>query len=42
MIVFNGATPNVNLALALAREEAHWWSMAGAKGLSMLTAGGSA
>jgi len=40
--VFNGATPNVNLALALAREEAHWWSMAGAKGLSMLTAGGSA
>jgi len=30
------------LALALAREEAHWWSMAGAKGLSMLTAGGSA
>ena len=40
--VFNGATPNVNLALALAREEAHWWSMAGAKGLSMLTVGGSA
>ena len=38
--VFNGATPNVNLALALAREEAHWWSLAGAKGISLLSAGG--
>jgi len=37
--VFNGATPNVYLALA--REEAHWWSLAGAKGVSLLTAGGS-
>jgi len=39
--VFNGASPNVNLALAMAREEAHWWSRAGAKGISLLTAGGS-
>jgi hypothetical protein len=39
--VFNGATPNVNTVLALAREEAHWWSMAGAKGISLLTAGGA-
>jgi len=39
--VFNGLTPNVNLALALAREEAHWWSLAGAKGISLLSAGGS-
>jgi nuclear pore complex protein Nup210 len=40
--VFNGAFPNVSLVLALAREEAHWWSLAGAKGISLLTAGGSA
>jgi hypothetical protein len=39
--VFNGATPNVNMVLALAREETHWWSLAGAKGISLLTAGGA-
>jgi hypothetical protein len=37
--VFNGASPNVNMVLA--REEAHWWSMAGAKGISLLPAGGA-
>jgi hypothetical protein len=26
--VFNGATPNVIMVLALGREEAHWWSLA--------------
>ena len=39
--VFNGAAPNVNMVLALAREEAHWWSLAGAKGISLLTAEGA-
>jgi hypothetical protein len=39
--IFNGARPNVNLALDLARGEVSWWSMAGAKGISLLTAGGS-
>ena len=39
--VFNGVTPNVSLALALTREEAHWWSLAGSKGMSLLTAEGS-
>jgi hypothetical protein len=32
--VFNGATPRLSTTLNLAREEAHLWSMAGAKGLS--------
>jgi hypothetical protein len=39
--VFNGAAPNVNTVLALAKEEAHWWSLAGAKGISLLTAEGA-
>jgi mannosylglycoprotein endo-beta-mannosidase len=39
--VFNGASPNVNLALALARDEAHCWSLVGAKGISLLSVGGS-
>jgi hypothetical protein len=34
------AAPNVNMVLNLAREEAHWWSLAGAKGISLVTAGG--
>jgi len=29
------------MVLALAREEAHWWSLAGAKGISLLTAEGA-
>jgi hypothetical protein len=39
--VFNGASPSVSLVLNLARGEAHWWSIAGAKGISLLSAGGS-
>ena len=35
MIVFNGAAPSIPAALAHAREEAHLWSLAGAKGLSL-------
>jgi hypothetical protein len=38
--VFNGAVPNINTALSLARDDAHWWCLAGAKGLSLLTARG--
>ena len=38
--VFNGSVPNVNVALRLARDETYCWSSAGAKGLSMLSAGG--
>jgi len=37
--VFNGFVPNVNVALRLARDE-YCWSLAGAKGFSLLTAGG--
>ena len=33
--VFNSATPSITTALAHAREEAHLWSLAGAKGLSL-------
>ena len=33
--VFNGATPTITTALTRAREEAHLWSLAGAKGLSL-------
>jgi hypothetical protein len=40
--VFNGITPNVNMVLGLAREEAHWWSLAGAKGIYLPIAGGAA
>ena len=39
--VFNGAAPNINIVLALARDEAHCWSLAGAKGISLLTARGA-
>jgi len=38
MIVFNGAAPSIPVALAQAREEAHLWSLAGAKGLPLDTA----
>ena len=36
--VFNGAAPNTRAALALAMEEVEWWSLEGAKGLTLLTA----
>ena len=36
--VFNGAAPSIPVALAQAREEAHLWSLAGAKGLPLDTA----
>jgi hypothetical protein len=39
--VFNGAAPKVNMVLALAKDEAHCWSLAGAKGISPLTARGA-
>jgi hypothetical protein len=39
--VFNGIVPNVNVALRLAREEAFCWSLAGAKGFPLLSAGGA-
>jgi len=35
--VFNGATPSIAAALVMAKDEAHLWSMSGAKGLSLLT-----
>ena len=35
--VFNGAAPSIPVALARAREEAHLWSLAGAKGLPLHT-----
>jgi hypothetical protein len=38
--VFNGAAPSIAMVLSLARDEAHWWCMAGAKGLSLLIARG--
>lgn len=31
--LFNGAAPNIGRGRCLARDEAHWWTMAGAKGL---------
>jgi hypothetical protein len=36
--VFNGVSPRLSTALAMAREEAWAWCMAGARGLSLLTA----
>jgi len=39
--VFNGVAPNINTALSIARDDAHWWCLAGAKGLSLLTARGA-
>ena len=36
--VFDGITPNLGRALSLAGEERRLWSVAGAKGLSSLTA----
>jgi hypothetical protein len=39
--VFNGSSPRVSTALAMAMEEARGWCMAGAKGLSLLFSGGS-
>jgi hypothetical protein len=38
--VFNGVTPMVNRALLLAHEEANFWMLAGAKGLSGVVATG--
>ena len=38
--VFNGATPRLDTVLLLAKEEAELWCLAGAKGLSLLTARG--
>jgi hypothetical protein len=35
--LFNGASPRVATALALAKDEAQLWGSAGAKGLSLLT-----
>ena len=35
--VFNNGT-DVNMVMALARDEAHCWSLAGAKGISLITA----
>jgi len=35
--VFSGADPNIVIALSMARNEAHWWCLAGAKGLALLT-----
>jgi hypothetical protein len=40
MTVFNGTAPSIATVLSLARDEAHWWCMAGAKGLSLLIARG--
>jgi hypothetical protein len=39
--VFNGLAPSVLTVLQLAREEALVWTMAGAKGLSLLQAVGT-
>jgi hypothetical protein len=39
--VFNGVSPRLSTALAMAREEAWAWCMAGARGLSLLTASAS-
>jgi hypothetical protein len=40
--VFNGASPRLSTALTLAGEEIRSWSMAGAKGVALLTANGGA
>ncbi|KAG2595406.1 hypothetical protein PVAP13_5KG073187 [Panicum virgatum] len=34
-VMFNGAAPRINRALLLAREEAEFWMLAGAKDLRM-------
>jgi len=36
--VFDGAAPNIAGALAMATEQRRLWSLAGAKGLSILSA----
>jgi hypothetical protein len=41
MCVFNGAAPSVSAALLVAREEALMWTLAGAKGMSLLQAVGT-
>jgi hypothetical protein len=38
--VFNGASPRIATALALAKDEAQLWGSAGAKGLTLLTVRG--
>jgi hypothetical protein len=38
--VFNGVVRNINTTLSLARDDAHWWCLAGVKGMSLLTARG--
>jgi hypothetical protein len=35
--VFNGTTPNITTALMSTKDEANSWSMAGAKGITLLT-----
>jgi hypothetical protein len=35
--VFNGVSPSAAAVLNLARDEAHLWSLAGAKGLAFLS-----
>jgi len=37
-VMFNGAAPRINRALLLAREEAEFWMLAGAKDLSAMVA----
>jgi hypothetical protein len=41
LCVFNGRAPSVPTALQMAREEALLWTVAGAKGLSLLQAMGA-
>jgi hypothetical protein len=41
MCVFDGMVPSVSAALLVAREEALLWTMAGARGLSLLQAVGA-
>lgn len=36
--MFNGASPRIDRALLLAKEEAAFWMLAGAKGLSAMVA----
>jgi hypothetical protein len=40
--MFNGVAPSVTAVLEMAKEEALLWTMAGAKGLSLLQAVGTA
>ncbi|KAF8673277.1 hypothetical protein HU200_048831 [Digitaria exilis] len=37
-MVFNGIAPRINRTLLLAHEEAEFWMLAGARGLSALVA----